>query len=952
MAPKKRVVLKQENPKPFIKFENQYKVYDAGTPKERKVLTGYKPLLREGGLTEEIIATGDLKTLEDFWYTKKDKLTREERTYLKARVAAAQEMEYIRRNQMAELADGKTPVSPEPDKKNGFIGFSNIKYPDIQTSGNGCWSYSFSLLLKSRGIELSQEKIRGWRPNISGQYKNEAEKVEFMKKNNSTVQRMNTDSENTVFENADILMDVLPNTAMNQISIKPVAPEMIMVDGEPAQGQDLEIIKKYHNELVEKQLREIIRKAINEDHSPLAITWDGHYVTITGISEDGNTIRFENSMEAKAKDREWTMSLKDLVHEGMEPHTRKMNNHHYEPKGFDIAWIHDIKVPEYDKKDETKVTVHAEEEKLAKVDDKGNVIVDVPLDHPTTGGIGSPATGQVHGSGISKQLTYDMQELSKRLGGKHVMSFGPGEAYSYGTSDNYYPKKLVYPKDPTLQSYKYINKEAANDIRKLHVFADDVIHSMTNQNVNIPEWVEKLKPVRDALEDIADYQDRPDADENKVKYENAVNTLKGLQGILDEETADGTVFNSWKQKVSVVYRPEFVEALQKVDKLFEIKLDYSKLLDLSADEAEAIHPNDVEFREMQTMRWNAMSSDKGYTAIKMRKKMLSEILAAESIRKSKRKAGDPHPEVKTSEIRHLASEYRENDSFKRMIEDGNDIALSKTKDVKKLIKALEEADKQMKAEGITEGDYDISARKKVVQSRCKYIVRKLENTKTGSYTGLGIVGRRRNTTRYELALEAIRGISEVEAPTAGNVKAAVEVVKDYLADKMEVRNRKFGRERFDLCMTFLKEVMPPKEFERYCNSVNKARGVTKDPSSDKYVSPEYYGYNGINSGDLLTEAKRRVRSGKGTDRDYASIIAIRQEYDDAGFFESDLKVRDVADRRDIMKRTENILNSNDFKRFMKEMSEEKKLDLIKGSCDDLVKYEKLLKPVQKAPAKQ
>ena len=97
-----------------------------------------------------------------------------------------------------------------------------------------------------------------------------------------------------------------------------------------------------------------------------------------------------------------------------------------------------------------------------------------------------------------------------------------------------------------------------------------------------------------------------------------------------------------------------------------------------------------------------------------------------------------------------------------MLEDGNDITLVKSKDVKKLISELDEADKRIKAEGITEMDYDISARLKVVQSHCKYIVRKLENTKTGSYTGLGVIGRRKNTTRYELALEAIRGISEVK----------------------------------------------------------------------------------------------------------------------------------------------------------------------------------------------
>ena len=952
MAPKKKVNIKKDNPKPFIKFENQYKVYDAGTAKERKVLVGYKPILREGGLTEEIIATGDLETLENFWNEKKDDLNPEEKEYMKARVSAAREMEKIRINQMAKLADGKTTVSPDPDNKNGFRGFSNIKYPDIQTTGNGCWSYSFSLLLKSRGIELSQEKIRAWRPDLSGQYTNDAEKAEFLKKSNATIQRMNTDSENTVFENADILMDVLPNTSMNQISIKPFESEMIMVDGMPAQGQDLEVIKKYHNELVEQQLRETITRAINVDHSPLAITWDGHYVTITGISEDGKKIRFENSMEAKAEDREWTMSLKDLVHEGMEPHTRKMNNHHYEPKGFDIAWLHDIKVPEYDKKAETKVTIHAEEENLAKLDENGNVTVEVPITHPTTGRVGTPATGQVHGLGISKQLTYDMQELSKRLGGKSVMGFGPGEAYSYGNMDNYFPKKIVYPKDPAIQNYKYIGKDARSSIKKLYTFVDDVIKIESYQNIEVPEWVNKLAPIRDALEDIAAYQNSPKSEENKAKFKNAVNTLKGLQGILNEETEDGTIFAKWKQKVNVTKRPQFIDALQKVDKLIGINLDYSKLLDLSGDEAEATHPNDIEFREMQTQRWGAMSSKMSSVDIKLRNIMLSEILAAEAIRKSKKKAGDAHPEVTLQETRLLAAEYRQNDAFKRMLEDGNDIILAKSKDVRKLISELDEADKLIKAEGITEMDYDISARQKVVQKRCKYIVQKLEDTKTGSYTGLGVIGRRKNTTRYELALEAIRGIAEVKDPSAGEVKSAVEVVKNYLIDKMEVRNRKFGRERFDLCMTFLKEVMPPKEFERYCNSVNKARGVTNDPSSDKYVNPAYYACDGLKSGDLITEAKRRVRSGKGTDRDYATIIAIRQEYDDAGFFESDIEVSNAAERRVIMNRTEKIYHSKSFKRFMKEMTQEQKLGLIKGRCDNLLSYEKLLKPIQKAPVKQ
>lgn len=87
---------KRDNPRPFIKYEKiTQPVIDDDTKQVRinpktgkpvEAVVGYKPLLRKGGLTEEILDTGDLNTLEKFWEDHEDDLNEPEKAYMEARL--------------------------------------------------------------------------------------------------------------------------------------------------------------------------------------------------------------------------------------------------------------------------------------------------------------------------------------------------------------------------------------------------------------------------------------------------------------------------------------------------------------------------------------------------------------------------------------------------------------------------------------------------------------------------------------------------------------------------------------------------------------------------------------------------------------------------------------------------------------------------------------------------
>ena len=120
-------------------------------------------------LTDDVLNSGNLEVLRKFQYEHRNELNEPKnapaKKYMEARIKTAEKLDLLEKKKKFSAAQGKMPPKLSLDTKGGFIGFSTIKYPDYQTSANGCWSASYSLLLKSRGVDLSQEEIRQWRPD-------------------------------------------------------------------------------------------------------------------------------------------------------------------------------------------------------------------------------------------------------------------------------------------------------------------------------------------------------------------------------------------------------------------------------------------------------------------------------------------------------------------------------------------------------------------------------------------------------------------------------------------------------------------------------------------------------------------------------------------------------------------------------------------------------------------
>lgn len=203
----------------------------------------------------------------------------------------------------------------------------------------------------------------------------------------------------------------------------------------------------------------------------------------------------------------------------------------------------------------------------------------------------------------------------------------------------------------------------------------------------------------------------------------------------------------------------------------------------------------------------------------------------------------------------------------------------------------------------------IMARQDTIRSRMKPIQTALENTRNGTVLFFPRAGLLGNSQSYIDALHAIQraGDPNTNAKTLYEDK---QVVLNYLNDKMKVRIRAFGKERWKQCMTYLKNVMPREEFQAYCNKVNEVRGVSGKPLNKNFVSPQDFGptnYKEAQS-ELLADVRRASNA-----EDCAALIALRK-------MDPDTEV----DRRVLSAATKDIMEDKTFQWLAKDHPEKLK----------------------------
>ncbi len=524
---------KKDNEKPFIKFDH------VGN-------NIYVPNFTDSALNEEVINSGSLKLLRDFFRENGSNLSRDDLDYLKARIASAEEIEKLKKKALKDLSEGKEHPVPKTDTKGGYTGFSDLKYPGRQTSANGCWSCAYSLMLKSRGVELSQEKIRAWRPDYQ---KTEngmspaAANLWYMR---------NADTAMEIPYNVDMLADVLPNTAMSSLTMSPLElTYLTLIDPKTSKPVDMtagaaEEIRKAHKKEAVKALRENIEHAINVDKSPVAVVVDGHYITVTGIDKNGK-LRYEDSLYEVGYTTNY-MTVDELYHIGFEVHDKyadPVTKVQVIPHGVSLNWLHDLKVPEY-REGQISKPEYGENNDVITVDADGSVKIDVPANDVFRSNGANPADGQLHTQGVASMVLMDTKALEKKLGYK-VASYGPMNGFTMANKDVYYPSRVCAKNDPRLAS----DMSVVGD-KDIKTFGNMLLEQLNNSK---EPYAEELRKQASRMLMLTNPKTSPKV---RKKAQEALKTLPALlsqkiggktvlQKLVDEYIAD-----KWEEKGKLI----------------------------------------------------------------------------------------------------------------------------------------------------------------------------------------------------------------------------------------------------------------------------------------------------------------------------------------------------------------------------------------------------------------
>ena len=210
-------------------------------------------------LAPEIKNCGDPKILGEYLQSITN-LKPEVREHLQARILANAKIQSLEESR-AMIQKNRPPAIKYKD---GTILLKNKK-KDVpkQTTINGCWSAVLSDMLGHFGVDLTQEEIRAYRPELKDGKINEQ---------NSLMDRLNSDSMNEINDMADLIQRTVPNVAHHHMSLG---------------------ANKDENKAV---LKETVTDALLNKNSPVALLYGDHYVSIVGIK--GDTLIVQNPSAA------------------------------------------------------------------------------------------------------------------------------------------------------------------------------------------------------------------------------------------------------------------------------------------------------------------------------------------------------------------------------------------------------------------------------------------------------------------------------------------------------------------------------------------------------------------------------------------------------------------------------------------------------------------------------
>ncbi len=812
-------------------------------------------------IPDRILVTGNRKELEDFYTQNRRMLTAADKRYMQARIHTAAAVDHLEKKALQDLAQGKRPPQPNLTTKKGYIGFDKLKLSGPQTSGNGCWSCAMSLLLKSRGVDMSQEEIRAFRPDYEAGRENMGEDRRI-----ST----NRDTSNSPYENGDLVMKVLPNTAVRNFSLNPVDEEMVLTGeaqlpdpppglNEVQQSQWLietsdRLARERRDraaELYKKQAKALfmqkVKQGLIEDKSPVILNrGDSHYVTITGISEDGKKLRIEDSVKSGSGTK--YVKVDEMIDKYLAPGMH----------GLDLTWIHDLPVPEKkpepEKKAEPekepaqekeplqeenpaqekepaqekktapeKVSLLPDMEGAATVDQSGEVILEETGDFVTAQRAPKERLGQLKGQELNNTLYMDQTELQQELGGNLV---GHGEDENgralqmIGTENTYLPRKVRLLKDPAIEE-ELKQKEAQ-------------------------EQQEEEREKQELLASVGE-MDKPEylvVGDDDVKEEPAAGTfdafLAARKEQLYQQGPDTAAYIAELYAMNVVRSSrEKREADRAADEKAEEAMRLVDELDKLKNAAGA--PDEIKKGHGQLVgKYPHLQAyvDEKSGLLRLNRDQLREQI----------KAGNRTEKQKISPVQQ------------KMIEEMSKLALPVVKDMLGSQKestalplvAVEEDQRKLvdRISSFAQKQYYIEPNpnndpKKPDWTEIKKVIDSSVTVLRSTGTGKNFFGstRARNSDKYERMLSSLTQYQNLLAkgitPSGMQNRDLTQKLLDYAGDKYSVRSTKdTGQVRFDSVMRVIRQVMPPKQFKQLLKQINQKREAK--PGDKHYVDENTY----------------------------------------------------------------------------------------------------------------
>ena len=274
-------------------------------------------------------STGNISSLDQTLRVYGDGLSVVDKVRLLKQRQVTMKAKQLAREQANGRHSERFAVVSDNDKSAQLTGIHQNAY---QSGGNGCWSATTELLLKSRGIDnVDQFDVRNYRPD----YKGGEIRGLFAEKNElhtEAYNNMTADKSNNVMERGDAFLSLAPGSMLQGLQITGYSNEI----------RKMGISREEYLRRTKEVVGSHILHAIKEDRSPVSFIAGGHYITITGIDDKG-IVTYKDSQrksDGLGPDADRKISLENLVKKVVSPASYQIR----------MEWASDIKLSKDGKK--------------------------------------------------------------------------------------------------------------------------------------------------------------------------------------------------------------------------------------------------------------------------------------------------------------------------------------------------------------------------------------------------------------------------------------------------------------------------------------------------------------------------------------------------------------------------------------------------------------------------